>query len=91
MTYSDLSGITHTDNIAVGENGIILKSVDNGNTWEIKQSNTTEHLMSVYAVNPNYIITCGANGTILVSNDYGESWSVLISPVTSTLNDVMFV
>lgn len=90
LTYSDLSG-DHTVNIAVGENGIILKSVDNGNTWEIKQSNTTEHLMSVYVVNPNYIITCGANGTILVSNDYGESWSELTSPVTSALNDVMFV
>lgn len=90
LTYSDISG-DHTVNIAVGENGIILKSADNGNTWEIKESNTTEHLMSVNAVNPNYIIICGANGTVLVSNDYGESWTPLTCPVNSTLNDIMFV
>ncbi len=61
--------------VAVGENGQILRSDDEGGSWELSSSATTEHLFSV-AAGGTWFAAVGANGALVVSHD-GITWTAL--------------
>lgn len=66
--------------IAVGDNGTIFNSPDAGETWEAKQSGTTNNLTSVSFQRDangytNVGIAVGENGTILRTEDGGNTWT----------------
>ncbi len=58
----------------VGYHGTILRSQDQGLTWELQPSGSKEALFRVSAVNANEAWICGGYGTILHTNDGGKSW-----------------
>jgi photosystem II stability/assembly factor-like uncharacterized protein len=66
-TLFDIDG-----DFAVGENGTILRTSDEGLTWENLSSGTSETLKAVQ--NNSSIYVAGANGTVLVSASNGNSW-----------------
>lgn len=79
------SGATY---MAVGEDGIILKTTNFGETWNIVPSPVTEDLYSVW-LGYGYLIG-GANGTILRSYDLNlNKWYKQITPTTEDLYQVM--
>jgi hypothetical protein len=59
----------------VGDNGTIIRSVDNGMTWTPVESNTQNSIMSVNFANTNKGIAVGESSTTLYTNDGGQSWS----------------
>jgi hypothetical protein len=70
---ASMDGVT----IAVGNNGLILRSIDGGATWEQHASGTTENLYCVawgYAYGVTTWVAVGATGIILKSVD-GIDWS----------------
>ena len=69
-TTEDLRGIAckGTTWVAVGENGIVIVSTDNGNTWATKPSGTENDLYGV-ACNGTAWIAAGKHGTVIVSTD----------------------
>lgn len=70
--------------IAVGDDGIILKSTNFGETWTSVQSPTTENLYAVWTT-LGYLI-CGANGTILRCYDQNfDKWYIQNSNTTKDL------
>ena len=72
--------------IAVGENGIILRTINGGYTWNTLESSTLNHLRGVHsAISTQSVIICGDSGTVLYSNDAGETFTTEISQTTSNL------
>jgi photosystem II stability/assembly factor-like uncharacterized protein len=69
-----------------GENGTILKSVDQGRVWEPVALETTEHLYDM-SNNGKDLFACGAKGTILRSKD-GIKWENISPPDIKDLLDI---
>lgn len=77
--------------IAVGSDGLILKTEDGGLTWQRKLSNVSENLFSVsFADNKNGTIV-GWNGLILKTEDGGDTWEKIKLKYNSYFKDVLFV
>ncbi len=72
--------------IAVGEQGTIIRSSDDGQTWTSCASGTSETLTSIAPIIDGYIAV-GTRGTILFSSD-GITWSPEASPTRLRLNHV---
>ena len=72
----------------VGENGVIMKSTDNGLTWNQKTSGVTNILYGVTIVDGNTSFAVGENGIILKTNDGGNTWNLINTGATETLRDI---
>ena len=74
--------------VAVGEQGVILTSSDEGLTWSRRESGTNAWLTSVaYVQGANRFFAVGEGGLILSSAD-GIMWIRELSPTTQRLNRV---
>lgn len=75
--------------IAVGENGLILRTTDGGTNWIQLTSPESLYLESVnFSSNGQVGIIVGQNGTILRSNDSGATWTQVNSPTSLWLSSV---
>ena len=76
LATNPLYGVTCGENgmIAVGQSGLILKSID-GKDWSVTGAGVTNNALfhAVYA-NSRYLVV-GDNGTVVTSNDHGETWT----------------
>lgn len=75
----------------VGYHGTILRSQDQGLTWELQPSGTTEALFRVSAVNANEAWIAGSYGTILHTRDGGKSWHKQQTPTEEHLFGLDFI
>ncbi|MDP6586454.1 MAG: hypothetical protein QF535_17505 [Anaerolineales bacterium] len=75
--------------MAVGSNGTIVKSTNNGASWSSSSSGTSETLWGVTFGN-NIFMAVGNGGTIVKSTDNGTNWSSLNSRTTNNLYGVAF-
>jgi photosystem II stability/assembly factor-like uncharacterized protein len=75
---------------AVGEDGVILVTVDGAKSWQLQTSGTREILNSVHFVNPLRGWAVGQAGVILATSDGGKSWKSQASVAESHLNSVTF-
>ncbi|MFN0159161.1 MAG: WD40/YVTN/BNR-like repeat-containing protein [Bacteroidota bacterium] len=57
---------------AVGEDGIIIRTTDNGSTWDPVSSPTIKTLR---AISDFGFMSVGDSGTIIKSTDNGVTWS----------------
>jgi photosystem II stability/assembly factor-like uncharacterized protein len=62
---------------AVGQNGLILYSADQGESWNVQREPAAEKasLKAVHFSNANTGLAVGENGTVLSTRDGGQSWS----------------
>jgi photosystem II stability/assembly factor-like uncharacterized protein len=80
---------------AVGGNGKIIKSTDDGASWIIQSSGTTNDLHSIYFAPYAYLVEAhrgyigGANGTVIRTTNSGASWNVVNTGSTQNINDVI--
>lgn len=86
LVHSIKDGIS----LAVGENGVIIRSVDFGNTWDVILPGTVNRLNDVDLYGTNAVV-CGDNGTIFYSGNGGQNWSTSSYTTTKRLNDVKFI
>ena len=74
--------------VIVGEAGQIHVSVDNGESWERRESPYPGSLFGVTGTGDvNEILAFGLRGTLLHSTDLGRSWTTKNTGSTATLND----
>jgi photosystem II stability/assembly factor-like uncharacterized protein len=76
ITTNKLNKIHFKGNIGyvVGNNGTILKSIDNGENWTMLNSPTTDHLNCIYIVNDSTVHIAGNSGRYFVSTNGGINW-----------------
>jgi len=80
---STASGMVPTE-VAVGDSGTVLQSVDGGVTWSVGASGTTETLHGVWTGDTGGGIAVGAGGTVVQLNVTVPSASPTPSPGGST-------
>lgn len=88
--FLDIKFINHNKIIAVGIDGVVIISNDNGLNWS-KQKLQTNYLKRI-AIHPNkdLIYLTGSLGTIYYSEDKGKSWNEFNLKVSSPINDILF-
>jgi len=86
-TLYSVYGFYTGDVYAVGDQGTILYTNDQGMTWTAQNSGTTSSLYGVWGSGPGDIYVVGASGTILHSAD-GSTWSPQSNPATQRLSAV---
>lgn len=87
-----LQAMTRIDNntaIAVGEQGVILRTEDGGERWENKTGITVNSLLAI-AASDNVVLAGGGAGTLLRSEDRGRSWRVSVSGTDQALVALAF-
>jgi len=75
--------------VGVGESVTIVRSTDNGSSFDNVTSPTSTTLWGVGFGN-NTFVGVGTSGTIVRSTDNGSSFSTVTSPTSETLRDVGF-
>jgi photosystem II stability/assembly factor-like uncharacterized protein len=75
---------------AVGNPGLIYKTIDGGKNWVKQISGTTNALLKVYFSDANTGTAVGNNGTILRTVDGGANWLSQTSSTTKNLYSVYF-
>ncbi|MGH8536010.1 MAG: YCF48-related protein [Gammaproteobacteria bacterium] len=76
--------------IAVGGNGVILKTEDGGVHWRAATSGIAAGLSSVTFADKKRAVAVGEGGTVLVSTDGGETWKATPTATTASLYSVAF-
>lgn len=74
--------------IAVGTNGIVIRTTDNGATWFRAYSGVVVHLRGVAMGSATVGWAVGDGGTILKTTDGGSSWTVQTSGTSEALHGV---
>lgn len=88
---SKLNKVTFTSpttGYAVGNGGVIYKSVNSGAGWVLKTSGVTSQLFDISFVNDTMGYACGDNGVILKTVNAGDNWVQQPTPVNSSLNAI---
>lgn len=62
---------------AVGQNGKIVRSEDDGRKWGVQASGTSSHLQSIAAWDPLRALAVGNGGAMTITTDGGKTWNVL--------------
>ena len=74
--------------IVVGANGIILRTTDGGNQWDIITSNTVDTIRAVKYCGNNTFIVIGDSGIIQRTTDCGNSWIRYNNNIKSNLRQL---
>jgi len=89
-TLQDITFNNEGEGIAVGLDGTLLYSGDNGNTWETINQGTLNHLMSVHFPDKDHGWIVGQGGTILHTTN-GTDWSGQDFGAGNYLESVFFI
>lgn len=79
FSFYDIKPITSEIAIVVGSNGTIAKTIDGGETWQLKTSGTTNDLKRIEFPTSNVGYIIGWGNTLLKTIDGGENWANIIT------------
>ncbi len=82
--------ITANTGYVVGDEGLILKTTDNGVSWTSQNSGVDHQLNKVKFISANEGIAVGNNGTILRTTDGGANWQLTSNLGTENFNNVYY-
>lgn len=82
----DIAFADSNNGFVVGQKGLILKTVNGGNTWDSINSGIAENLFSVGLASRSTIFACGDHGCIIKSANAGKTWKALSSGISGYLN-----
>jgi photosystem II stability/assembly factor-like uncharacterized protein len=75
---------------AVGNGGLILRSLDSGATWNKVSLGTSKNLLKVFFISEHSGWMRGEDGNLWNTTDGGDSWE-MVSSDSSEVNDIHFV
>ncbi len=96
----DIDFVDLQNGLAIGQDGLILKTADGGKTWKqvklelpLQEWQVAQpHIFSMSrGTDPNKVWAVGPAGTVIYSEDSGETWQNLSLGRDVTLNGVSFV
>lgn len=71
----------------VGENGLIMRTTNNGLVWAEQSSNITNSITG-FSYNSTVSLACAENGVILRSTDQGLNWDIVLPGTIENFNDI---
>jgi photosystem II stability/assembly factor-like uncharacterized protein len=74
--------------MVTGQNGVIQKTTDMGQSWQDLSSGVTNKLVSSAQISESEFIVLGDGGTILKTTDGGITWIQKVSGVTADLKSI---
>lgn len=94
-SLNEMKWIAENKFIAVGDEGMILLSFDNGLTWINKQLQTQVNLKGIFVKNEFDIYVIGSytnsNAELYHSSDAGDTWELVYTYASSGLKDIYFL
>ncbi len=85
--FRDVCFINEFNGWIVGKNGIILRTIDGGKSWEVQAKNlTAADLRKIAVIDASHAVACGSYGTIIYTDD-GEKWAIV--KTINTTNEFM--
>jgi len=75
----------------VGEDGVILNTIDGGLNWTALESGVTNVLYGNAIVDANISFAVGENGLILMTTDGGNSWNIIPSGTIQNLKKIVVI
>lgn len=75
--------------LAVGNSGLVVKSLDSGKTWTTLSSGTSNDLKSVHVINESNYFICGKTDLVLHSSD-GNTFKSIGTGITADWYDINF-
>ncbi len=93
FTFASVFFVNKDTGWIVGAGGIIMKSVDGGETWEEQKNENdwTQDLYSVHFISGTTGWVVGRDGIILNTTDGGQTWNIQPSHTQMDLFDITFV
>lgn len=78
--------------IAVGDQGMLLMTYDNGQTWSMKQQQTLKNFKAIWVRNPDDILVAGSYDNsgleFYRTINGGETWNLTYSNNAVSANDM---
>jgi photosystem II stability/assembly factor-like uncharacterized protein len=74
-----------------GDNGLIAKTTDNGNSWINFNKGNTAFLLSLSFIDENNGWVSGISGEILRTTNGGQNWNLVNIPSPSRVMDICFI
>lgn len=77
--------------VAVGNNGVIVKSSDGGTTWQIVHNNPDEDYWGLSFADTHYGWAVGSGGVVAKTSNGGDTWTESFTAEGYFLTDVFFI
>ena len=88
---TDIIFCDQNNGFIIGDRGLILKTIDGGETWKKKESGTLQYFIAIAYTSLDNIWVVSDGGIILHSIDLGETWtSVKIDSDYYAFNSIAF-
>lgn len=90
--FQDIAAWDKNTAVVVGNEGVILHTLDGGQTWlksEAPLNDVVNKLLDVKAYKGGEAWAVGAFGAILMSHDFGKTWSYAREPEDFILNEIV--
>lgn len=91
VRFNDVTFITESIGVAVGDSGTIYRTTDGGKTWTKIITGTIKALKSVISIGENQLFATGEDGTILSSTNSGTTWISITTNTSLDFQEVFFV
>lgn len=75
--------------MAVGYNGVILKTTDGGDNWTLLSSGVTSIINTIIYLSSDTLIAGTVNGKILRTVNNGQTWSTISLPVNREVRSII--
>jgi len=73
-----------------GNEGIIIRSIDGGTSWQTMNTGTTQQLWGIHFLNPDLGFAVGSYGTIIRTTNGGSDWENIPTGINNLFYDVFF-
>lgn len=88
--YHAVNFANHNDGFAVADNGIVVRTIDGGETWAAVTAITaTPNVLCVFTFDKDNVVVGDVSGQIWRSWDGGTTWTLLYTG--TSINDIDFV
>lgn len=71
-----------------GQNGLLMKTVDGGYTWQYLDGGVTVHMNDIDFFDADTGYAVGASGTMIKTTNGGTNWTNVTNPVTVAINTI---
>ena len=91
--FNQLNAVAYAGNklFVAGEDGLIKRSGDKGNTWEILPISTEDYIHDIFFIDETKGWICGQEGMLYYTEDNGDTWVQKDLNLDNNLNALFFV